>query len=81
MLEKLIAEAETLAKKETGGHLTILRFTTGWKVFLGTPDLYGSSTDENGQTEGYRQIWNKPTFKTLELALQALLEPEAVFKV
>jgi len=31
--------AEEIARERAGGHLTLLRFTTGWKVALGTPDL------------------------------------------
>lgn len=38
-LETLIGLAEELAVEEAGGHLSLTRFTTGWKVFLRTPDL------------------------------------------
>lgn len=35
----IIDRAEALAKERADGHLTIMRFTTGWKAVLGTPDL------------------------------------------
>ena len=35
-LLELLAET---AKRHADGHVTILRFTTGWKVVFGTPDL------------------------------------------
>lgn len=38
-LETLIALAEMLAAEASDGHLTLMRFTTGWKAFLKTPDL------------------------------------------
>lgn len=38
-LEELINELELIAKSDTDGHVTMLKFTTGWKVALGTPNL------------------------------------------
>lgn len=38
-LQTLLEKAELLAKEKTDGHLSILKFTTGYKVFLGTPNL------------------------------------------
>jgi len=34
-----VAVAERLARECYDGHLTILRFTTGWKAVFGTPDM------------------------------------------
>ena len=50
----------------TGGHLTILRFTTHWKCALGTPDL------DHG--DGRSQVAGLPGFPSLEKALLDLLE-------
>jgi len=38
-LDILLALAERRAVAETDGHLTLLRFTTGWKFLLGIPNL------------------------------------------
>ena len=38
-LRQLLAACEELAKARRGGHLTIYRFSTGWKVTIGTPTL------------------------------------------
>jgi len=56
-LEKLIEIAE--AKYD--GHLTIFRWTTGWKAMLGTPDLYSGN--------GYKQIGDLPMFESLKDAI------------
>ncbi len=39
---KLLDEVERIADKQLGtmkGHVTLFRFTTGWKVLFGTPEL------------------------------------------
>ena len=38
-LNTLINLAEKIVNHNTDGHFSILRFTIGWKVFLGTPNL------------------------------------------
>jgi len=63
---KLIQEAEILAKAKTDGHLSILKFTTGYKAFLGTPNL-----DIGEEREKILKI---KSFDTLEKALEYLLE-------
>lgn len=42
------------------GHLTILRFTGGWKVTLGTPQM---------TRESYEEVAKLPQFQSLENAL------------
>jgi hypothetical protein len=37
-LKTLLAALEERAVAKADGHLTIMRFTTGWKVMIGTPD-------------------------------------------
>lgn len=64
-LGTLVCLAEGLAKKETDGHIVIMRFTTGWKVALGTPDL---DTDH-----GREQVSKLPKFDTLNEALSDLI--------
>jgi hypothetical protein len=39
---------EELAKKETDGHYTILKFTTGYQVCLGTPAVIRAEIDQGG---------------------------------
>jgi hypothetical protein len=34
----VLAMIEDVAKRHYGGHLTIMRFTTNWRVGFGTPD-------------------------------------------
>ena len=63
-LEKLIREAEILAKEESDGHLSILKFTTGYKAFLGTPNI----------GEEREKISKIQSFDTLEKTLKYLLE-------
>lgn len=53
--------AEQIAREKHSGHFTMMRFTTGWKIFIGTPDLDGLSERE--------RIWNMPIFPTVEEAL------------
>ena len=64
-LETLIGLAEMLAAKESDGHLTLMRLTTGWKVFLETPDLDSGSWRE--------VIANTKMHSTLKEALLALI--------
>lgn len=61
-LDILIGLAEEIAKKETDGHLSMLKFTSGWKVFLGTPDL--------GIESGRGEVSKLESFSTLEKALE-----------
>jgi hypothetical protein len=37
-----MALAEKVANEKFGGHLTILKFTSHWKVAFGTPNLDGT---------------------------------------
>lgn len=64
-LETLIGLAEMLAAEEADGHLTLMRFTTGWKVFLETPNLDTGS--------GREEVANVQMHGTLKEALIALL--------
>lgn len=60
----LVQQAEAIAEKRDG-HLSLTRFTTGWKVLLATPDL------DSGQ--GRQQVWELEMLHTLAEALQALI--------
>ena len=42
-LEELIEMAENLSLRKTDGHLTLMRFGSGWKVFFGTPLIDGGT--------------------------------------
>ncbi len=71
-IEKLIKQAEALAEHKTDGHLSILKFTTGYKIFLGTPDL------DIG--EDREKIWNMPSFVTFEEALTNFIaKPDDIY--
>jgi hypothetical protein len=61
----LLRRAQELAREQYDGHLTMLRFTGGWKVMLGTPDL--RSGDGSGEVSRLR------SFGSLEEALSDLL--------
>lgn len=55
-LRTLIILAEMKARNHDG-HLTIMRFTTGWKAMLGTPDLDTSKGREQISTlKGYESL-------------------------
>jgi hypothetical protein len=66
----LIAQAEDLARQRADGHLVLFRFTTGWKVVLGTPELAAFSADRYAVSalEG---------FPSLDIALRAFLKHPA----
>jgi hypothetical protein len=66
--ETLLERAEAVAAKEWDGHLTIMRFTTGWKAVMGTPDIWN---DDRGRI---RRI---PTASTMAEALRTLLRHES----
>lgn len=51
-----------LANKQDDGHLTIFKFTTGWKAMTGTPDLDSSY--------GREEVGRLPAFSSLEKAAE-----------
>ncbi len=56
-IEELLNLVETLAKESNDGHLTMMRFTSGWKIFLGTPDLdSGDGREQIGKQVSYKEI-------------------------
>ena len=57
--------AEEIVRRRAGGHLTLLRFSSGWKVAVGTPDL--------DSWAGRHEVAALPTYPTLEAALEALV--------
>jgi hypothetical protein len=63
-LDTLLALAEAQAVHREDGHLTLLRFTTGWKCMFGTPEL---SLVDNREISGLK------THSTLKGALLDLL--------
>jgi hypothetical protein len=63
-IKALLAVVETLARQH-GGHVSILRFTTGWKVLWGTVNLDGPG--RRAEVEAL------PTYGTLREALEGLL--------
>lgn len=71
MYEKLafwLDMAEKLAKGNYDGHLAIMRFTRGWKVMFGTPDLDGG--------DGRWEIRGLANYPSLEAALKAIVVSE-----
>ena len=64
-LDVLLGMAESLARQRADGHLTLLRFTTGWKVALRTPDLLGQ--------RGHGEVMHLTSYPTLPEALRAFL--------
>lgn len=65
-LDTLVSVAEELAKNFSDGHLTVMRFTTGWKCVLGTPCF--------DSLRGDREIvWHLPSFATPQDALMDLI--------
>lgn len=64
-LNTLIKILEKMAKKEADGHITIMKFTTGWKAAFATPDLDAG--------RGRKQINKLKKYDTLEEAIENLL--------
>ena len=64
--DDIVALATITAKCYADGHLTILKFTTGWKCMVGTPDL------DSG--EGRKQIAALPDYESLNDAVVADLK-------
>ena len=64
-LNTLIQIVEELAKNEADGHVSMLKFTTGWKVFFGTPNL-----DIGEERE---QVAKLQAFETFSQALEHLI--------
>jgi hypothetical protein len=42
-LEELIVIAEDISLRKSDGHLTLMRFGSGWKIFFGTPMIDGGT--------------------------------------
>lgn len=53
--------ADQVAEQLYDGHMTIMRFTTGWKCVFGTPDL--------GNVEERETVWRLPTFRSMSEAV------------
>jgi len=64
-IQFLLNQAIFTARNQHDGHLTMMRFSTGWKVCFGTPEL------DTGN--GREQVLMLPLFETLEAALEHLL--------
>jgi hypothetical protein len=65
-MEELITQVEEIAQKMADGHYTILKFTTGYKGFLGTPNL-----DIGEERE---KIAKLPKFLSLEDVLKYIIK-------
>ena len=65
---QLIEAVEEAAKQHGGGHLTLYKFTTNWKVLLGTHGTCGDDT--MNLREALRAA---PPYRTLKEALRGLL--------
>lgn len=64
-LEELLPLLEDLASRQCDGHLTLMKFTGGWKVFLGTPLIDGG--------EGRDQLSSEIRYNSLRDGIISLL--------
>lgn len=64
-LIELLKKAVDVADRDHDGHITFLKFTTGWKASFGTPDL------DSGY--GRKEIRDLKAFDSLQEALEGLL--------
>jgi len=62
--DELIKQVEEVARTRTDGHITLMKFTNGWKAFYGTPDI----------SENRGWIQTIPTSDTAHDAIKALIE-------
>jgi len=75
--DTLVALLEEIARRDYGGHLTIFRFTTGWKCMLGTPWLERDVDPFTEQLTGdYADIWRLNHSDTLAGAVEACIDRE-----
>jgi len=56
VIEILFEIAEGMAKQKYDGHLTVMRFTTHWKVMFGTPNLDIDGRQEVRQLKAYSSL-------------------------
>lgn len=63
-LGTLMALAERIAVDRADGHFTLMRFTTGWKCMLGTPNL---------DIDGREEVSVLPAFASAREALTSIL--------
>jgi hypothetical protein len=72
----LIRLAEDLAVHFADGHISILRFSTGWKIILGTPEMtIEMDSDFKITGGGYADVQKRPHFESLEAALEEFTRP------
>jgi hypothetical protein len=71
---ELLAQADLIARLRYDGHLSMLRFTTGWKVTFGTPDLDGEGQDEVDELLAYPSL-HEALVAVLSLELRDLAPP------
>ncbi len=69
-LELLMQIAQAKAASVSSGHLTIMKFSTHWKILFGTPNL--------DSEDGRIQVWNLKSYDTLKKALVDILTMEEV---
>jgi hypothetical protein len=71
---ELLAQADLIARLRYDGHLSMLRFTMGWKVMFGTPDLDGEGRDEVDELPSYASL-HEALVAVLTLELRELVPP------
>jgi hypothetical protein len=69
-LDALLKRVEAIARSHHQGHLSLFRFTAGWKAVFGTPQLEWSRDEESD----YQRLFREPAFETLNEALEHLLQ-------
>jgi hypothetical protein len=55
-IEEALRTLEEWAQRRHDGHLTLMRFTTGWKVMLGTPDMTPEGREEVQRLRPYATL-------------------------
>jgi hypothetical protein len=77
-LVRMLRAAEELAVSGEDGHLTIMRFTTGWKIMLGTPEMTVEFTGLDCEITGggYSELRRLKSFESLEAALEDFMPAE-----
>jgi hypothetical protein len=65
---RCLKEAERRTVEVAGGHLTVMRFTSCWKAFFGTPKLV--ARDPLDMMRAEVGLWIMPGFDTMERALE-----------
>jgi hypothetical protein len=79
-LVSLLEQVESLTGELTDGHVTLMRFTTGWKVVFGTPVSLMLVASRDGDKSEHGDLFKKvPAMMDLDTALEYAIKEKPEF--